>query len=201
MESDISAAILAGGSAKRLGGIVKPAIMVGGETILSRMLSVLNEVFNKVVLVSNSPDQFTQSDLIIVNDIFKGKGPLGGIHSALVNSEGMAVFVFAGDMPLIDKPLVLKQIDLFKNQDTDVVVPRAGALIEPLHAIYSRNILKSLEAYLSGINPNAVRDFLIHCRLSYFDTGNPSMIKNAFLNINSAEDIVIAEEILNKRFP
>lgn len=201
MEPEISAAILAGGSAKRLGGIVKPAISVGGQTILSRMLSVLGEIFREIIVVSNSREQFyLEYNLVIVPDIIAGKGPLGGIHSALKNASGRAVFVFAGDMPLIDKSLIISEIYHFNRQNPDVLVPRAGELIEPLHAIYSKDITESLEAYLSAGNSFAVRDFLQNTRTAFFEPDDPSRLKNAFLNINSPGDIVIAEEILSNGF-
>lgn len=201
MVPDVTAAILAGGTAKRMGGIIKPAVVVGGQTILSRMLSVLNDVFTEIIIVSNSPEQFySQYNLPVVPDIIKGKGPLGGIHSALLNSVGQAVFVFAGDMPLIDKSLILSQIVRYKKLDSDIVVPRSGEFIEPLHAIYSKNVSGTLEKFLLEGNGNAVRDFLNIAGAAFFEPGGQTGFKKAFLNINSPADIVIAEEILKDGF-
>jgi molybdopterin-guanine dinucleotide biosynthesis protein A len=37
-------------------------------------------------------------------------GPLGGIHSALKASTKESLFVFTGDMPLLDKEMIVRQI-------------------------------------------------------------------------------------------
>lgn len=195
MQSKITAAILAGGPASRMGGVIKPEILLDGKTILEHSLSVLRNNFSEIILVTNSPEIFSgYADLIITGDHYKGIGPLGGIHAAIKAASGDAVFIFAGDMPFLNRDLILKQKDLFDNQGCDILVPRAGKEIEPLHSIYSRTLLSRLEDYLSTSQSRAVRDFFLSAKVKFMDVDTDMTGK--FLNINSHSDIEEAERII-----
>lgn len=191
----ISAAILAGGPASRLNGVIKPEILLDGKTIMERSLSVLKNIFSEIILVTNSPEIFSEyGELLITGDHFKGIGPLAGIHAALKAASGDAVFVFAGDMPLLNKDLIVKQAGLFDEMECEILVPGTGSVIEPLHSIYSRKLLARLEDYLSTSESRAVRDFFMSVSVKFMETG--SEVNGGFFNINSPADIIEAERIL-----
>jgi molybdopterin-guanine dinucleotide biosynthesis protein A len=195
MGKEITAAILAGGPASRMGGVIKPEILLAGKTILEHSLSVLRIIFSEIILVTNSPEIFTgYGDLIITSDHYKGIGPIGGIHAAIKAASGDAVFVFAGDMPLLYKDLIVKQSDLFEESGCEILVPRAGKDIEPLHSIYSRTLLARLEDYLSTTESRAVRDFFLSANVKFMDVDTDMTSK--FFNINSHSDITVAERII-----
>lgn len=199
MEHGISAAILAGGAGKRLGGINKSAQEIGGVTILSRMLSVISGLFNEIILVAKPEEEtYRQYGLLITPDVITGKGPLAGIHSALIKASNNVVFVFAGDMPFLDESIIKRQLEWYYEYKPDILVPRMGDLIEPLHSIYSKKVTPALENYLRGSNRHAVRDFLLHAGAEYFELDASERINKAFMNVNSLADIVLAEEILRK---
>ena len=195
MHMKISAAILAGGPASRLNGVIKPEILLDGKTVLERSLSVLKNIFSEIILVTNSPEIFSEyEELLITSDHFKGIGPLAGIHAALKAASGDAVFVFAGDMPLLNKDLIVKQAGLFDEMECEILVPGTGSAIEPLHSIYSRKLLTRLEDYLSTSESRAVRDFFMSVSVKFMETG--SEVNGGFFNINSPADIIEAERIL-----
>lgn len=195
MGKEITAAILAGGPAGRMGGVIKPEILLDGKTILDRSLTVLKNIFSEIILVTNSPEIFSgYAELIITSDHYMGIGPLGGIHAAIKAASGDAVFVFAGDMPLLNKDLIMKQADLFEEMECDILVPRTGSDIEPLHSIYSRSILTQLEVYLSTSESKAVRDFFFSANVQFMDIDTD--IDGKFFNVNSHSDIEEAERII-----
>jgi molybdopterin-guanine dinucleotide biosynthesis protein A len=191
----ITAAILAGGPASRLSGVIKPNIIIDGKTVLERSLGVLKNIFSEIILVTNSPGIFSEyGELLITGDHFKGIGPLAGIHAALKAASGDAVFVFAGDMPLLNKDLIVKQAGLFEEMECEILVPVTGSAIEPLHSIYSRTLLPRLEDYLSKSESRAVRDFFMLASVKFMETD--SEVSSGFFNINSPADITEAERIL-----
>ena len=59
----------------------------------------------------------------------------------LMSTSADSIFVFAGDMPFLDKKIVTDQIEEFNRNNYDVLIPRVGELIEPLHAIYRKSVL------------------------------------------------------------
>lgn len=197
MTENISGVILAGGANTRFEGKMKPNLFIGGQTIIGRISVILKDIFRELIIVTNTPGEFRQySDFKIVPDAYLKIGPLGGIHAALKASSMKSVFIFAGDMPVLDKKLILLQIEAFEKIRPDILVPRSGEYIEPLHSIYSKSVLPHLEDYISGNTKFAVRDFIRTMNVSFFETGSEA--KNAFMNINTPEDITKAEEILQQ---
>lgn len=191
----ITAAILAGGPASRMKGVIKPKIILDGKTILERSLFVLKNIFSEITLVTNSPELFSEYDeLLITRDHIKGIGPIAGIHAALKAASGDAVFIFAGDMPLLNYDLIVKQAGIFEELECDILVPRTGSEIEPLHSVYRRSLLPKLEDYISTAKSMSVRDFCLSVNVKYMDMEKD--INGNFFNVNSHSDITEVERII-----
>src|SRR5258705_2064567 len=85
-----TAAILAGGQARRLGGRDKGALRVGAGSILERQLSVLHALAPHILLVGHHPSApglgraSAGIDVRVVEDRIAGAGALGGLYTALV---------------------------------------------------------------------------------------------------------------------
>lgn len=190
MVHNISAAILAGGVNRRFNGTTKANIVIDGKTIISRIIDTISEIFGEIIIVTNTPEEFKElNNYKIVSDQFINVGPLGGIHAALKASSNEALFVFAGDMPLLDKKYIIRQIDFYNKCKCDILVPRINEYIEPLHSIYNISLIKTLEEYLTGEHDYAVRDFFKRMSVSYLHLEDSEETKNAFTNINSPSDI------------
>ena len=192
MADNIAGVILAGGASKRFNGIIKPMIDYEGKTIISRIIETIGEIFDDIIIVTNTPDEFKEYDNYkIIGDKFLNKGPLAGIHSALKESESEAIFVVAGDMPLLDKEIIIRQIDFYNTNKCDILIPQIDHYIEPLHGIYKKTLIRNLEDYLGGDNNYAIREFLkmsdVRCLL--MEVSRKSI--SAFTNINSSDDIPV----------
>jgi len=189
MESRISGVILAGGASRRFGGITKSNIIVDGETIISRIISTIDNLFNEIIIVTNTPSEFHDLERFkIAGDHFLKAGPLGGIHSALKVSENDSIFVFAGDMPFLDKEIITEEIRQFRLNDYKILIPRIGGLIEPLHSIFRVSVLPHLEMFLAEGN-RSVRDFISEMNAGYMDLQDSVKNRRAFTNINSWSDL------------
>jgi molybdopterin-guanine dinucleotide biosynthesis protein A len=197
MINNISGVILAGGVSRRFKGVTKSNIIINGKTIISRIVDTLSDIFDEIIIVTNTPEEFTEyCNFKIVGDQFLRAGPLGGIHAAFKASSKEALFVVAGDMPLLDKKFIISQIDYYNRNMCDVLIPRINQNIEPLHAIYNISLIKTLEEYLSGDNDYAVRKFFKMVNVRYLQLEESEETKNAFTNINSPSDILMVEKIL-----
>jgi molybdopterin-guanine dinucleotide biosynthesis protein A len=190
MSTSISGVILAGGESKRFGGITKARILIGGKSIISRMLEVIDDIFDEIVIVANNPAEFSEFDhYTITSDQFLNAGPLGGIQAAMRSSSKDAVFVFAGDMPFLDKDLIIRQINSFIEMKPYALVPQIGKYSEPLHSIYSNSLLDKLEEYLAEPGRRAVRDFYNRIDVSYLKMDPSDISVRSFTNINSPSDL------------
>jgi len=190
MKNRISGVILCGGTNERFGGIIKSNFIFRGETIISGIISTIKGFFCEIIIVTNTPAEFPELiQYKIVGDQYKKAGPLGGIHAALKSSTGEAIFVFAGDMPLLDKGIITAQVKEFGKTYYDILVPRIGRLIEPLHAIYRISVINDLERFLTTGEKRSVRDFFGEMNVGYFQLQESEETKKAFTNINSPSDI------------
>ena len=190
MNVKLSAAILAGGAATRFDGKVKSKIIIDGETIISRIISVLRDLFDELIIVTNNPEEFSSFNFCnIVRDEILNAGPLGGIHAAMKASSNDSVFVFAGDMPFLDRDIIINLLDTYKGSDCDGLIPVIEEYMEPLHAIYRISLAGNLESYLRSNQSFAVRDYIKTLNVRYFKLEDSERNKIAFTNINSATDI------------
>jgi molybdopterin-guanine dinucleotide biosynthesis protein A len=190
MANRISGVILAGGSNKRFGGITKANVVIDGESIISRIISTICDLFVEIIIVTNKPEEFQEFiQYKIVEDQYLKAGPLGGIHAALKASSEDVIFVFAGDMPFLDKEIISDQINEFSKRKHDVLIPEIDQFIEPLHAIYRKSVLNHLERFLLEGKSRAVRDFLSEVNAGYLKISKNEKTEIAFANINSPSDL------------
>jgi molybdopterin-guanine dinucleotide biosynthesis protein A len=126
-----SAAILAGGDARRFGGRDKSALVVDGRTILDRQIEELSSLTSDLLVIRRA------------DDLVPGCGPLGGLHTALSRARGDRVFLLACDMPYVTAAFAGYLLSLSDDVDVDVdvVVPRTERGRHPLCAVYRRRCL------------------------------------------------------------
>jgi molybdenum cofactor guanylyltransferase len=199
MHKNISGVILAGGAGTRFNGITKAKIAINGKTIISRIVEAIDDIFSEIIIVTNNPEDFREFGRYkIVGDEFLKKGPLGGIHAGLKAASKEAIFVFAGDMPFLEKKLILSQIDFYQGKDFEIIIPKVENTIEPLHAIYNNSVFGPLEKYLKDSSNKAVREFLKNRLVGYFPLDDSERTRKAFTNINSPADITAFNESFRK---
>jgi molybdopterin-guanine dinucleotide biosynthesis protein A len=141
-----SAAILAGGRARRFGGRDKSALVVDGRTILERQMAELSELTTDIMIVGGNLSQ-PPTLARTVPDRLPGCGPLGGLHAALENAISEATLVVACDMPYLSAPFLGYLLAL--TREADAVVPRSERGYHPLCAAYTRACLAPVAARLA----------------------------------------------------
>jgi|WetSurMetagenome_2_1015567.scaffolds.fasta_scaffold00593_3 molybdenum cofactor guanylyltransferase len=193
MTENISGVILAGGAGKRFNGTIKSKIIIDGKSIISRIIEVFEQVFSEIIIVTNTPDEFAEYiKYTIVRDLITDRGPLGGIHAAMSVASNEAIFVVAADMPFLSTSLINRQVEYFNEINCDILIPKIGELIEPLHGIYRKSIAGAIETYLIKENNFAVRDFLHRSKVMYLQLDESEKNLIPFLNINSPDDVLKA---------
>jgi molybdopterin-guanine dinucleotide biosynthesis protein A len=90
------AIVLAGGAARRLGGADKPGLIVGGSTLLDR---VLDAVAGAATIVVAGPPRVTGRPVTWVREDPPGAGPVAGIAAAIDLVRSDVTFVLAADLP------------------------------------------------------------------------------------------------------
>lgn len=132
----VSAAILAGGRARRLGGGAKGLLEVGGRRIVDREVEALLPLVDEVLLVTGDEAYAGVAGIRRVRDRQPGRGPLAGLDAAFAACDAEALLVFACDLPFLDRRLAQAVRD--EAPEAEAVVPLVGGRAQPLHARFSR---------------------------------------------------------------
>jgi molybdopterin-guanine dinucleotide biosynthesis protein A len=195
---DITCIVLAGGKGLRLGRD-KVQETVGNSNLLQRVLSQLATFNREVIIVTasgKSLPQFTDyQSFRVVADTYPGKGALGGIYTGLAISNSWYNLIVACDMPFLNPALLRYMIQL--SAGFDLVVPRLGELVEPLHAVYAKSCLALVERLLSQDNLEVRALFeLVNVRyveVEEIDRFDPKHL--SFFNINTEADLEKAQQL------
>lgn len=184
----MNAVILAGGQSSRM-GFDKAFAEIGGRPILKIQLALLRKLFDRVIIVTNTPQRYKFKGVKVIGDTFVKCGPLAGIHSALCASDSFYNFVVACDMPFLNPGLIKYMVS--KAPGFDAVVPRLKNGYEALFAIYSKDCksviyqsIISSELKVSKIFKKIRLNQVSEAQVRRF--GDP---RTMFANINSAEDL------------
>lgn len=190
----ISGVILAGGQSQRM-GVNKAFLEFDGRPIIERVVEKVSLVGEEVILVSNTPDEYAHLGYRVVSDVFPGQGPLGGIYSGLKAARNSIALVVACDMPFLNASLLRYMILLSPGHD--VVVPRIGEEMEPLHALYSKTCLLAMESLLRRDDLRIV-SFYSRVRVRYIERQEIEVLDPkhlSFFNVNSPGDLQRAKAL------
>jgi len=141
----VTGVILAGGYSSRMGSN-KALLPYKGGRFIEAIHRQLAGLFPEVLLVTNTPEQYSFLPCRKVADLYPGMGALAGLHAGLLGSSGSHIFAVACDMPYLNSELIRCLSAL--RSDADVVIPQGDKGMEPLHALYARECLVPMEQSL-----------------------------------------------------
>jgi len=195
---DITCIVLAGGKGLRLGRD-KVQETVGDSNLLQRVLSQLASFNSDIIIVTADKKSLPHFNGYqrsrIVTDTYPGKGVLGGIYTGLAISNSRYNLVVACDMPFLNQALLRYMIQL--SAGFDLVVPRLGGMVEPLHAVYAKSCLAPIERLLKR-GSLEVRALFELVKVRYveaeeIDRFDPKHL--SFFNINTEADLEKAQQL------
>ena len=183
------AAILAGGKSSRMGRD-KALIPLDGQSLVSRSARLLETLFERVVVVSNSEPVAQAAGLPRIADAHQNKGPLAGIEAALRHFGEPTLFV-ACDCPFLNAGFLAFLREGWQG-DLDALVPQSDNGIEPLHAIWSPSGLPAIENALEQERPPSLRYVLEGLRVQFVSVEEARRFDDSlsmFENWNAPEDL------------
>ena len=185
-------AILAGGKSSRMNYNNKALLTYKEKRFIEHIIEAGKD-YKEVIIISNNLEEYKGFNLRIVEDIYKGNGPLSGIHSALINSTTDKVLCIACDMPLITKE-TLNIIGSYQ-EEYDVLVPKVSERLRPLCGVYSKNIISKIEEAIKE-NNNKLQLLIRTLNLKVIEGDiNSKFIEQDFLNINTEKEYKELEEL------
>jgi len=142
----ITAFILGGGKSSRMGSD-KAFLKLAGRPLVARAVELARQVAPEVSIVGD-PEKFTTYGRV-VRDIFRDRGPLGGIHAALAASESDWNLILAVDLPFLTAPFLDYLLQRAKSFGAVITVPSAHGYFQPLCAVYRRQFVEVAERALA----------------------------------------------------
>ncbi len=154
----LDAVILAGGRSRRLGAD-KALLPFGGEPLLRIIVDRVSRVCPRVFVAVDSAGRYEQLGLPVelVADVTPGHGPLSGLQVGLRACASQHALFLACDLPFLNTQLLRHMAQLPRSYQA--LVPRLEGRWHPLHAIYSRSVLPSVDAMLAA-GGGSLRDLL-----------------------------------------
>ncbi len=127
-------------------GSDKAFLHLGCQTLLAHALALAATAAPDVRIVGD-PQRFLPFGRV-VQDVFPGRGPLGGIHAALRASETDLNLMLAVDLPFVESRFLAYLIASACQCAAVVTVPRSQDGWQPLCAVYRREFAASAERAL-----------------------------------------------------
>jgi molybdenum cofactor guanylyltransferase len=193
--------VLAGGRARRMGGIDKALMRIGGATILERTIARLAPQCADLALNANGdPARFERTHLpIIADDVPDFAGPLAGILAGLdfvaARRPDIAWVVSApGDCPFLPADLVARLHAARERTGRALACARSGEWIHPVVGLWPVALREDLRHALVEEGLRKVDGFT--ARHGAATAEWPTEPVDPFFNVNTPADAAEAERMM-----
>ncbi|MGW5695106.1 MULTISPECIES: NTP transferase domain-containing protein [Streptomyces violaceusniger group] len=139
------AVILAGGAARRLGGVDKPALRVGGRALLDRVLDACRGAGRTVVVGPRRP---TARPVRWAREEPPGGGPVAAVDAGVRQTTAPVVLVLSADLPFLTHETVETLLTGLQGAEGAVLIDPDGRE-QPLVAAYRAEPLRREIALLA----------------------------------------------------
>jgi molybdopterin-guanine dinucleotide biosynthesis protein A len=141
--------VLVGGRSSRM-GCDKALLPWKGKPLAQWVAGAVAQSMLTATLVG-APERYSGLGFRVIPDLFPGEGPLGGILTALRDSQAEWNLIVACDMPGLDAQLLARLLQTARQSEAGVLLPivRVGvdeSRPQPLCAVYRKTCLAPLEA-------------------------------------------------------
>ena len=186
----VTTVILAGGLGRRIGGD-KGLQSLQGRALIDWVLVAVRRDSDETLINANTAQEAYAhfGYRVIADQLPDWQGPLAGLHAALVCAKTDYVMTVPCDTPFLPDNLLARLLDALMQCSTDAAVAVAGGYRQPAIALYRRNVLPRLLAYLDS-GGRKVSDWLDTLQVSEVVFDNES----DFDNINTLDDLARAAE-------
>ena len=192
--------VLAGGLARRMGGVDKPMQRMGGRSLLERVVERLSPQCDRLILNANGdPSRFAAFGLPVVADgLADFPGPLAGILAALewtaASRPDIAwVVSVAADCPFLPGDLVSGLHRARAAENAELAVAASGGQTHPVIGLWNVGLRQALRQALVVEDIRKISSWTARHRLA--SATWPIEPIDPFFNVNTPEDIARAETL------
>ena len=183
---DISAVILAGGKARRMGGEDKGLIELQGRPLLDYIITALQPQVGDILVNANrNLDRYRAFGYPVIEDIMGDFfGPLVGMATGMQATDKPYLLTVPCDSPFVPAHLAATLYHAMSSEIAELSVAHDGERMQPVFALLNCKLLPSLLAYLDD-GGRKIDTWYAQHRLALADF---SAAPETFLNLNTTED-------------
>ena len=199
--NNILAVVLAGGKSKRFGQD-KNCVKLGSKTLLEHVLSKIDAKFEEIVIVSSYPLQTKATKKIsIIPDCLEDFGPLAGVLSSMKwvkenKKKYKWIATFPSDTPFFEQSIIDEYKLRIEKSKSNLFFVKSNEKRHNIFGLWSINLLEILEDDLIKNNFRKVEDWANKIGVEIINIKKKKY--DPFFNINTKEDLEMAEKILKK---
>ena len=193
-KNNISAFILCGGKSSRM-GTEKGLVNYNNKPFIQLVIDAIEPITTNIFLVTDN-QEYTDFNYPLVADIYKNKGPVGGIFSALDRSETENNLILSCDIPKISTNVIKNYLINNISDQKDVIFLSDDKNVYPLIGIYNKSVKPK---FSEAIKSNKIK------LLSLLNELNCQVIKvnprdfESLKNINTQDELKILEKEISKK--
>lgn len=198
-DSGVAALVLAGGRARRMGGADKGLLPLMGRPLIGWAIDRLAPQVDALVISANrNLNDYADLGLPVIPDRLPDQpGPLAGILAAGQATDGAEwLLAVPCDVPLLPADLVARLLDTARARQVPLVRAADAGRVHYAVMLLHRELLTDLATYLAagGRQVQAWQARHPHAETMFGET-------EAFLNVNTADDLARAERLLAGSLP
>ena len=197
----IGCVILAGGLARRMGGVSKPLQRLNGETMIAHILERIRPQVSEIVINANhDQDAYACYSLPIIPDPVEGyAGPLAGILAGMdwiaeKRPDIEYLLSVSGDSPFLPQDLVERLIKPIVESDAELTVASRNGRTQPVIGLWDWRLRDDLRRCLTEEKIFKVDRWT--ARFNIQTVSFDAEENDPFFNVNTIDDLKQAEKIL-----
>jgi molybdopterin-guanine dinucleotide biosynthesis protein A len=192
----VTAVVLAGGRASRMGGQDKGLIPLADRPMVAYAVeALLPQVGELIINANRNLDAYRGLGHDVVSDgLGEFFGPLAGLLAALEAVDTPFVVTAPCDSPLLPSTYVARMHAAVERNNADLSVAHDGRRLQPVFALVRTTLMESLRNYLLSGERKIDRWFARHDAALADFSDRPSM----FRNINTREELTALEVEITK---
>ena len=150
--TDVTGVIFAGGQGRRMGGVDKGLVALGGRPLVAHVVERLAPQVGALVINANqNRDRYAAFGYPVVADVVPDfAGPLAGLHAGIAAAATPYIVTSPCDSPFLPLDLVGRLAAAFDAQPIDVAVARTFDQPHPVFSLVRADVRAHLEAFLHG---------------------------------------------------
>jgi molybdopterin-guanine dinucleotide biosynthesis protein A len=187
----ITGVVLAGGKARRMGGLDKGLVPFAGKPLVEWVIDSLTPQVGSLLISANrNLDVYAAYGHEVVPDDMQGfQGPLAGFASAMRRAATPWITTMPCDGPFPAPDLVARLCTALIEQDAAIAVATDGKRMQPVYALIPVSLDASIRTYLQA-GERKLHAWYARHRVALADLGDRP---DSFANVNSAEDSILLE--------